>query len=215
MRRGLAALAAVVASVALAGCDDRAILHAESSARAAASAAAAPSATTSVQPVVVRLGPAAEADRSARERAVHDLLAGGPAPSSLEAVDVDPGKAWDPALVDRLAPPMRPPQVRAGIVTVSGGLPPEVVQRIVRQSFGRFRLCYETALAKKAGLAGRVEVTYRIAGDGSASGVRATSDFPGPAKECIAEAFRGLTYPTPEGGRAVEVTFPLVFEPPT
>jgi len=33
--------------------------------------------------------------------------------------------------------------VRMGATTVNGRLPPEVIQRIVRQNYGRFRLCYE------------------------------------------------------------------------
>src|SRR5262249_37300578 len=36
--------------------------------------------------------------------------------------------------------------MRQGPTTVTGNLPPEVVQRIVRQNFGRFRLCYENGL---------------------------------------------------------------------
>ena len=46
--------------------------------------------------------------------------------------------------------------LRMGGVTASPGLPAEVIQRIVRQSFGRLRLCYETALAKNPTLQGRV-----------------------------------------------------------
>ncbi|HLM76117.1 MAG TPA: FHA domain-containing protein, partial [Polyangiaceae bacterium] len=36
-----------------------------------------------------------------------------------------------------------PPRIRPVGTSVSGRLPPEVIQRIVRQNFGRFRLCYE------------------------------------------------------------------------
>ena len=40
--------------------------------------------------------------------------------------------------------------------SVSGRLPPEVIQRIVRQNFGRFRLCYENGLRNNPNLQGRV-----------------------------------------------------------
>jgi hypothetical protein len=40
----------------------------------------------------------------------------------------------------------RAPKVRMGATTVSGRLPPEVIQRIVRQNYGRFRMCYEQGL---------------------------------------------------------------------
>jgi len=35
---------------------------------------------------------------------------------------------------------------------VNGRLPPEVIQRIVRQKFGRFRLCYEQNLRMQPSL---------------------------------------------------------------
>ena len=39
-----------------------------------------------------------------------------------------------------------------GATSVSGRLPPEVIQRIVRQNFGRFRLCYENGLRSNPNL---------------------------------------------------------------
>ena len=41
-----------------------------------------------------------------------------------------------------------------GATQVNGRLPPEVIQRIVRQNFGRFRLCYENGLRNNPNLAG-------------------------------------------------------------
>jgi hypothetical protein len=43
--------------------------------------------------------------------------------------------------------PHHGPTVRQLETTVNGRLPAEVIQRIVRQNFGRFRMCYETASA--------------------------------------------------------------------
>src|SRR5512134_4145600 len=60
----------------------------------------------------------------------------------------------------------KPPQVRMGATSVSGRLPPEVIQRIVRQNFGRFRLCYENGLRSNPDLKGRVAVRFLIGGDG-------------------------------------------------
>jgi len=56
----------------------------------------------------------------------------------------------------------RAPQVRMGATTVNGRLPPEVIQRIVRQNFGRFRLCYEDGLRKNPTLQGRVAIKFVI-----------------------------------------------------
>src|SRR6187549_3194941 len=46
--------------------------------------------------------------------------------------------------------------IRQGATQVNGKLPPEVIQRIVRQNFGRFRLCYENGLKNNPTLSGRV-----------------------------------------------------------
>ena len=63
----------------------------------------------------------------------------------------------------------KPPQVRMGATQVSGRLPPEVIQRIVRQNFGRFRLCYENGLRNNPNLQGRVSVRFVIGRDGAVS----------------------------------------------
>src|SRR5262249_36840059 len=50
-----------------------------------------------------------------------------------------------------------------------GSLPPELIQRTVRQNFGRFRMCYEDGLRRSPSLAGRVAVRFVIGRDGSVS----------------------------------------------
>src|SRR5689334_9657332 len=58
--------------------------------------------------------------------------------------------------------PDPPPRGKPG-----GRLPPEVIQRIVRQNFGSFRLCYENSLRNCPNLQGRVAVRFVIDSDGS------------------------------------------------
>lgn len=107
----------------------------------------------------------------------------------------------------------KPPQVRMGATSVSGRLPPEVIQRIVRQNFGRFRLCYENGLRSDPTLAGRVTVKFTINGDGSVGGVSNESDMPDAGVvSCVAKAFYGLSFPQPEAGK-VTVTYPIIFSP--
>ncbi|WP_438031906.1 AgmX/PglI C-terminal domain-containing protein [Sorangium sp. So ce204] len=110
----------------------------------------------------------------------------------------------------------RAPQVRAGATLVSGRLPPEVIQRIVRQSFGRFRLCYEQGLQRDAGLQGRVVVRFTIDPRGALVNARdGGSDLPDAATvSCVVRAFRDLTFPAPEGGSA-DVVYPILFAPPS
>jgi pSer/pThr/pTyr-binding forkhead associated (FHA) protein len=108
----------------------------------------------------------------------------------------------------------KPPQVRMGATSVSGRLPPEVIQRIVRQNFGRFRLCYENGLRNNPNLQGRVSVRFVIGRDGAVSNVgNGGSDMPdGGVVSCTVRAFYGLSFPQPEGG-IVTVVYPIMFSP--
>jgi Ca-activated chloride channel family protein len=106
------------------------------------------------------------------------------------------------------------PSIRPGAPAVSGRLPPEVIQRIVRQNFGRFRLCYEQGLATSPFLAGSVSVSFTIGPGGSVvSASDAGSNLADPrVVECIARSLRVLLFPAPEGG-SVTVVYPMSFAP--
>lgn len=106
------------------------------------------------------------------------------------------------------------PQVRMGQTQVSGRLPPEVIQRIVRQNYGRFRLCYEQGLSRNPNLEGRVSVRFVIGRDGSVSNVsNGGSDIPDSAVvQCVIRNYYGLSFPQPEGG-IVTVVYPIMFSP--
>ena len=108
----------------------------------------------------------------------------------------------------------KPPSVRMGAVSVSGRLPPEVIQRIVRQNFGRFRLCYENGLRSNPDLQGRVSVRFTIGLDGNVGlAANGGSDLPdGNVIACVVRSFNGLTFPAPDDGIVV-VTYPIVFAP--
>jgi hypothetical protein len=108
----------------------------------------------------------------------------------------------------------KPPQVRMGATSVSGRLPPEVIQRIVRQNFGRFRLCYENGLRNNPNLQGRVGVRFVIGRDGAVSNVgNGGSDMAdGGVVSCVVRAFYGLSFPQPDGG-IVTVVYPIMFSP--
>jgi hypothetical protein len=107
-----------------------------------------------------------------------------------------------------------PPLIRQGATTVQGRLPPEVVQRIVRQHLGSFRRCYENGLRSDPQLQGRVSVRFVIGRDGKVSNVaNAGSDLPSASVlACVVRAFQGIIFPAPDGGMVV-VTYPLVFSP--
>lgn len=95
-----------------------------------------------------------------------------------------------------------------------GYLDPAEIQRVVRASFGKLRLCYEDGLRTKEDLRGRVAVRFGIGPDGAVSEISdAGSDLPDPAVvRCIIQAFRVLQFPKPRGG-IVKVVYPIMFSP--
>ncbi len=101
-----------------------------------------------------------------------------------------------------------------GSTSVNGRIPPEVIQRIVRQNYGRFRMCYEGGLRNNPSLTGRVSVRFVIGRDGAVSQVgNAGSDLPSPeVVQCVTSSFYGLSFPQPDGG-IVTVVYPIMFTP--
>jgi hypothetical protein len=106
------------------------------------------------------------------------------------------------------------PSIRmANDSTVSGRLPKDVIQRIVRQNYGRFRNCYEMGLRTNPNLEGRVVARFVIGRDGAVSNVSASGDVPDAAvKSCVASAFYGLSFPSPDNG-IVTVSYPIMLTP--
>jgi hypothetical protein len=108
----------------------------------------------------------------------------------------------------------KPPTVRmSGPHGVVGRLPAEAIQRVVRQSFGRFRYCYEKSNGPRAGSETRVTVKFVIGRDGSVTSAAGTSDASSSTlAPCVTKAFYGLSFPEPEGG-VVTVSYPILFSP--
>lgn len=108
----------------------------------------------------------------------------------------------------------KPPQVRMGGTSVTGKLPAEVIQRIVRQNFAKFRRCYEIGLRSSPSLAGSVTTGFVIGRDGLvANASNAGSSMPDlDVVSCVVRAFATLKFPQPEDG-VVRVTFPIAFSP--
>jgi hypothetical protein len=111
----------------------------------------------------------------------------------------------------------RPHTIRVrepGGVTTNGHLPPEVIQRIVRQNFGRFSFCYQNGLKTNPNLEGRVTVKFVIGRDGAVQlAADGGSDIPDASvKQCVVSGFAGLSFPAPDNGM-VTVVYPLMFTP--
>jgi hypothetical protein len=107
---------------------------------------------------------------------------------------IDPSKARGRS-VSRVS--TQPPRLSG-----QGKLPPEVVQRIVRQNFGRFRLCHGRAMKVDPDATGNVAVRFGI----DAAGKIGKPSIVGSAPtwgECVRNAFESLAFPAPEGGPVV------------
>jgi hypothetical protein len=116
---------------------------------------------------------------------------------------------------------VRSPSLRCGIeettgketcaTQVKGRLPPEIVQRVVRQNFGRMRICYEAGLGRNPSLEGRISVKFVIDRSGAvamaSAAERSLNDS--AVATCVENAFKAMSFPEPEGG-IVTVVYPLV-----
>jgi hypothetical protein len=109
---------------------------------------------------------------------------------------------------------VRVPMVRSGQTTVSGRVPPETIQSVVRVHFGRFRACYHDALLKNPRLTGTVATRFTIDRRGAVASAVSTSAEIEDATlmACIAGRFRELSFPAPDNG-VITVVYPLAFSP--
>jgi len=107
------------------------------------------------------------------------------------------------------------PRLQAiGETVVGGHLAPELIQRVVRQNFGRFRNCYETGLRTNPNLTGRVTTRFIIDREGAVSTAsNGGSDLPdSKVVACVVSAFYGVSFPAPQNG-VVRVNYPILFSP--
>jgi len=137
------------------------------------------------------------------------------APGALSTADTSAASADAGGLSSPGSGAHKAPRIRsAGVTTSSTALPVEVIERIVRQNFGRFRLCYESGLRIDPTLEGTVRSRFVIETDGSTGVVSdAGSDLPDAGVvACVQRAFGTLSFPSPSAG-AMTVTYSLSFAP--
>ncbi len=109
----------------------------------------------------------------------------------------------------------RVPMVRQAKATVKGSLDKDIIRRIVRAHINEVRYCYNQGLAKDPSLAGKVSIQFNIGPTGSVPvAVVADSTVADEnVANCIAKAVKRWTFPKPEGGGSVVVTYPFVLAP--
>ena len=107
------------------------------------------------------------------------------------------------------------PKVRLGGTEANGRLPPEVIQRIVRQKLGALRACYVKAAEKDVYLEGKVTVSFVITREGTVDSSKSKATTEGdaaPLGACVKDAIQGLSSPQPEGG-IVKTSLWVTFSP--
>jgi hypothetical protein len=114
-------------------------------------------------------------------------------------------------------PPPPPPALTGGssnAVMVNGRLPPEVIQRIVKQHLSQVKRCYEKGLVANPNLQGQVRVKFIIDRSGSVSSAYDGGSDIGDkgVVQCVVHVFESMSFPEPEGG-IVTVVYPFSFQP--
>lgn len=106
------------------------------------------------------------------------------------------------------------PALKFRELNVKGRLPPEVVQRVVRQASIRLRTCYVSALAHDGSMETTLTTTFVIDAHGSTKQVASKSPMPDKAfVPCANKVFAALSFPVPEAG-TVAAGVTIAFTPP-
>ncbi len=105
-------------------------------------------------------------------------------------------------------------KISAGAAQVSGSLAPEVIHRVVRQSFGPMQACYDKGLHADPTLQGRVSIKLVIGKTGATKSANvANTDLADKSvASCVAGVFARLSFPPPERDE-VTVVYPVAFSP--
>ncbi len=94
-----------------------------------------------------------------------------------------------------------------------GRLPPKVLQNLIGKAKPKYRACYEVAQQRDPRLRGKVYVAFVIGVRGEVDQVGVSGVGDEAFHSCVAQSFRSLSFPAPEGGGVVDVKFPLEFAP--
>jgi hypothetical protein len=97
---------------------------------------------------------------------------------------------------------------------VLGELHPEMIQRIVRENYGKFDRCYVAGLGRNPNLEGHIAVGFTVTDQGTVRSVEDKANtIPDQAVgACVREGFKTLSFPIPKGG-IVTVVYPIMFSP--
>lgn len=97
---------------------------------------------------------------------------------------------------------------------VSGGLDRDVIAEYIKKQIGHILACYERQLSARKDLAGKVSVKFTIGGTGNVEAQNITESTMRDAtvEGCILNRVAKWTFPAPNGGTKVIVTYPFLFK---
>jgi TonB family protein len=90
----------------------------------------------------------------------------------------------------------------------------DLVLKVVRRHQNEIRFCYESELSKTPSMSGKVTVAWTIGATGAVETAQiAESGLANESVEsCIVQRVKRWTFPEPNGGQEVAITFPWVFQ---
>jgi hypothetical protein len=113
--------------------------------------------------------------------------------------------------------PQSAPKMVEGLPKVPKGLPTDVVRRVVRANFPRFRACYQQTLKKDPGVAGVVSVSFTIEKTGAVASAaldeKASTVYDSQMKSCVLGVYKTMSFPELEGVTSMTVVYPIDFKP--
>lgn len=104
------------------------------------------------------------------------------------------------------------PAVNGPGVLEARGFYKELIRRVVKEHEAQVRYCYERALQRRPGLAGKVTVQWVIDAEGRASQAQARG-FDDDVDDCLERRVDGWRFPKVGVGAPIVVSYPFVFKP--
>lgn len=103
------------------------------------------------------------------------------------------------------------PKIGIGRVVLKGALDKELIRRTVRRHINEVKFCYQRELQRHPKLGGRLVVQFTIGGKGTVllSKVQSSTLDNATVESCVAGAVRRWSFPAPQNGGLVMVSYPF------
>jgi hypothetical protein len=101
-------------------------------------------------------------------------------------------------------------------VGAQGTIDKDAVAKVINSHIGEVSACYERALLKESGLAGKIQLEWQISTTGTVTSARTKSSTmkSSAVEQCILNSLKGWRFP-PAKGAGVIITYPFMFNSST